>query len=63
MPTILKSPHQAKQLTLFRSTRNEPAWESMPIEVQQQVVRLLARMVREHIEPPVPRSSASGGGR
>ena len=49
MPTVLKSPHRAMQLTLFRPTRNDPLWESMPIEVQQQVLRLLARMLRERV--------------
>ncbi|WP_457102112.1 hypothetical protein [Microbacterium sp. P5_E9] len=59
MPTVLKSSHRAMQLTLFRPTRNEPVWESMPIEVQQQVLRLLARMLRERVArrcgDPAPR--------
>lgn len=49
MPTVSKSPYRAMQLTLFRPPRNEPAWESMPIEVQQQVLRLMARVLREHV--------------
>lgn len=58
MPTALKSPQRAIQLTLFRPARNEPGWESMPIEIQQQVLRLLARMLRDHVArrcgEPVP---------
>lgn len=58
MPTTLKSPRPAIQLTLFRPTRNEPNWESMPIEVQQQVLHLLARMLRDRVarrrNAPVP---------
>lgn len=49
MPTTLKSPQRAIQMTLFRPARNEPGWESIPIEIQQQVVRLLARMLRDRV--------------
>lgn len=49
MPATPKSPRRAIQLTLFRPARNETSWESMPIEVQQQVLHLLARMLRERI--------------
>lgn len=58
MPTTLKSPRRAIQLTLFRPARNESNWESMPFEVQQQVLRLLARMLRDRVarrgDTPVP---------
>ena len=36
------------QLALFRPSRNEPSWEAVPIEIQQQVLSLLACMLREH---------------
>ena len=49
MPTTLKSPQRAIQLTLFYRARKEPAWEALPIEIQQQVLRLLARMLRERV--------------
>ncbi|MGH8846721.1 MAG: hypothetical protein ACREXQ_05690, partial [Polaromonas sp.] len=49
MSTTLKSPRRAIQLTLFRPVRNEPGWESVPIEIQQQVLRLVARMLRDHV--------------
>ena len=48
MPSTLKPPQRAIQLALFRPTRNEPNWNAVPLEVQQQVLRLLARMLREH---------------
>jgi len=61
MPSTLKPPQRAIQLiqlTLFRPSRNEPSWEAVPIEVQQQVLRLLARMLRNHVarehREPVP---------
>ena len=48
MPSTLKPAQRAIQLALFRPTRNEPNWNAVPLEVQQQVLRLLARMLREH---------------
>ncbi len=48
MPSTPKPPHRAIQLKLFRPTRNEPSWEVVPPEVQQQVLRLLARILRDH---------------
>jgi hypothetical protein len=49
MPSTLKPPQRAIQLVLFRPPRNEPNWNVVPIEVQQQVLRLLARMLRDHV--------------
>jgi hypothetical protein len=49
MPSTLKPPQRAIQLALFRASRNEPSWNSIPIEVQQQVLRLLSHMLRDHI--------------
>lgn len=61
MSTALKSPRRAIQLTLFRPARNEPGWESVPIEIQQQVLRLLAHMLRRHVArrggEPVPQEN------
>ena len=48
MPSTLKPPQRAIQLALFRPSRNEPSWGAVPIETQQQVLPLLARMLREH---------------
>jgi hypothetical protein len=56
MPTFAKSPRRATQLPLFPSARQVPNWESMPPEIQQQIERLLARMLRDHI---ARRSSAA----
>lgn len=53
MSSVLKPPpRRAMQLTLFQATRNEPTWEAVPIELQQQVLVLLARMLREHLARP-----------
>ena len=48
MPTFAKPSRRATQLPLFQPSRQEPNWESMPPEIQQQVERLLARMLRDH---------------
>ena len=47
MPSTLKPP-RAIQLPLFRPSRNEPRWEAIPIEIQPQVLRLLARLIDAH---------------
>ncbi len=48
MPSTLKPSQPAIQLTLFRPTHKGPSWNAVPTEVQQQVLRLLARMLRDH---------------
>lgn len=48
MPSTLKPPQRTIQLTLFRPARNEPSWETVPLEVQQHLLRLLARLLRDH---------------
>ncbi len=61
MSSDLRSPRRAIQLTLFRPTRNEPGWQSVPFEIQQQVLRLIAQMFRDHVArqggEPVPQES------
>ncbi len=49
MQTSPKQARRAGQLPLFQPPRQEPSWESMPPEIQQQIERLLARMLREHV--------------
>jgi hypothetical protein len=49
MPIALKPSQRSIQLALFHPTRNEPSWEAVPTELQQQVLRLLARMLRDHL--------------
>ncbi len=48
MPTFVKPSRRATQLPLFQSSHQEPNWKSMPPEIQQQIERLLARMLRDH---------------
>jgi hypothetical protein len=48
MTFAAKPSRRATQLTLFQWPRQQPSWEAMPIEIQQQVERLLARILREH---------------
>lgn len=49
MPLTPKPPQRAIQLTLFRPARNVPSWETVPPEVQQQVLRLMAHLLRDHV--------------
>jgi hypothetical protein len=49
MPSIRRPPQRVIQLTLFRACRNEPSWDAVPLEIQQQVLQLLARMFRGHL--------------
>lgn len=42
------SPQRAAQLKLFHPPVKSPCWEQLPREIQQQTVRLLARVLREH---------------
>jgi hypothetical protein len=48
MSFAAKPSREATQLPLFRWHRQQPSWEAMPIEIRQQVERLLARMLRDH---------------
>lgn len=48
MPFAAQPSRGATQLPLFRWPRQQPSWEAMPIEIRQQVERLLARMLRDH---------------
>jgi len=48
MPFLPKLAHCATQLPLFQSPPQEPNWGSIPPEIQQQIERLLARMLRQH---------------
>jgi hypothetical protein len=36
------------QLELFRLGCKSPLWTELPLEIRQQTVRLLARLLREH---------------
>jgi len=38
----------AMQLQLFRPAPSGPQWAQLPREIQQQSVKLLARLLREH---------------
>ena len=37
-----------KQLTIFHPLPLTPQWRSLPIEVREQTLRLLARLLRAH---------------
>jgi hypothetical protein len=40
--------HWVNQLKLFHPTIVAPTWERVPREIQEQTVRLLSRLLREH---------------
>jgi hypothetical protein len=44
------SPRRATQLALFQLSPGGPRWEQLPLEVRQQTLRLLARMLNEQAE-------------
>ena len=51
-------PHQrlfeAEQGNLFRPKQVKPAWKTLPAEVQQEVTKLLAQMLKAHPMRRVP---------
>jgi hypothetical protein len=44
----LKHPRALKQMTLFRPQSAVPPWTGFPAEVREQVLNLLARLLRRH---------------
>lgn len=43
-----KNPQRVNQLHLFHASPKTPPWASLPVEVRQQTVRLLVRLLRQH---------------
>jgi hypothetical protein len=37
------------QMKLFQPTQVQPHWNQLPLEVRQPTLRLLARLLREHL--------------
>jgi hypothetical protein len=48
MRALRRSGH-SEQLILFHPPRRLPRWEKLPAAVREDVVRLLAKMLREHL--------------
>jgi len=44
----LQSRHRRVQLDLFQARVKRPDWQSLPLEIQEKTVRLLARLLRQH---------------
>jgi hypothetical protein len=44
----MKHPRALKQMMLFRPQSAAPPWMGLPIEVREQVLNLLARLLRRH---------------
>lgn len=44
----IKDPQRINQLHLFHASPSTPPWASLPIEVRQQTLRLLVRLLRQH---------------
>ena len=40
--------HEGEQLDLLHAARQIPTWWSLPVEVRERTVLLLARLLREH---------------
>ena len=45
------------QPTLFRPVPSRPSFQTLPAEMQAKTIRLLARLLREHLAPPVAAGS------
>lgn len=43
-----ESPQRVTQLNLFHPNSRTPLWSSLPLEVREQTLRLLARLLRQH---------------
>jgi hypothetical protein len=55
-------PLRATQLGLFQSIPRRPRWDQLPSEVRQQTIRLLARMLNEHVERDLAAASMREAG-
>jgi hypothetical protein len=60
MPTFPKPARCATQLPLFQPPRQGPRWESLSPEIQRQIERLLAGMLRDHVVGRLDCASAEG---
>ena len=43
-------PPRLPQPTLFRPVSPYPTFQTMPVEIQAKTIRLLARLLREHVD-------------
>ena len=50
-------PPRLSQATLFRPVPLSPTFQTMPPEIQAKTIRLLARLLREHIDRGVAAGS------
>ena len=53
---------RATQLKLFHPLSMSPRWEDLPREIRQQIVRLLAQLLREQVRRDSAPGQASGQG-
>jgi hypothetical protein len=44
----MRSLPRTTQFALFHPPRRYPSWDSLPAPVRQQLIQLLARLMREH---------------
>jgi hypothetical protein len=50
-------PPRLSQLTLFRPVASAPSFQTLPPEIQAKTIRLLARLLRAHIDHRVAAGS------
>jgi hypothetical protein len=55
MPMRKPRARRAEQTEMFAAPRNLPRWESLRGRTQREVVRLLAQMMRRHLQEPAER--------
>ena len=46
-------PPRFSQPTMFRSPSSGPSFQTLPPEIQAKTIRLLARLLRGHVDPGV----------
>ena len=44
------SPPRLSQLSLFRPPASRPSFQTLPSEIQEKTIRLLARLLRGHVD-------------
>ena len=44
----MRSLSKTTQFSLFHPPRRPPSWDSLPAPIRQQLIQLLARLMREH---------------
>jgi hypothetical protein len=61
MPRLLNRP-RLSQPTLFHPPHSRPSFQTLPPEVQEKTIRLLARLLRVHVDQGLASSQTQEAG-